>query len=293
MNASPQSKIQSFLSQLGQAPLLFHMLLCLLIGITLSFTQAPYNLWPLLFPCFSLFYILLCHAKKTIATFGFAFLFLFGYFTGGLYWIGNALLVEGNEYKWAWPLAVIALPALLSLIGSIYITLSTLWFNLKKPSGFIAFCVFLGFAEWVRGYAFTGFPWNLYGYSWIGLLPVAQISYLCGPYVLTFLTILWGCCGGFYIQSNNTTKNRNVVIWSLILSFVLSFGYGFARLSNAQKIPSQHNIITHVIQPNIPQSEKWKAQKLASHFEEMITLSQDSLSAANSKKHPVKTSATF
>ena len=37
--------------------------------------------------------------------------FGFGYFLAGLWWLGNALLVEADEFAWAIPLAVLVLPA--------------------------------------------------------------------------------------------------------------------------------------------------------------------------------------
>jgi apolipoprotein N-acyltransferase len=41
--------------------------------------------------------------------------FGFGYFVAGLWWLGNALLAESDEFAWAIPLAVLALPAVLAL----------------------------------------------------------------------------------------------------------------------------------------------------------------------------------
>ena len=39
--------------------------------------------------------------------------FGFGYFVAGLWWLGNALLVDANGFAWALPLAVFGLPAVL------------------------------------------------------------------------------------------------------------------------------------------------------------------------------------
>ena len=41
--------------------------------------------------------------------------FGFGSFTGGLFWIGNALWIEADQFAWALPLAVFGLPAFLAL----------------------------------------------------------------------------------------------------------------------------------------------------------------------------------
>ena len=49
-------------------------------------------------------------------------------------------------------------------------------------------------AEWVRGHALTGFPWNLIGYAWSGGFPgaiaVLQSAAWVGSYGLSFATVL-------------------------------------------------------------------------------------------------------
>ena len=41
--------------------------------------------------------------------------FGFGYFVAGLYWLGNALLVDAATYAWFLPFAVIGVPAGLAI----------------------------------------------------------------------------------------------------------------------------------------------------------------------------------
>ena len=41
-------------------------------------------------------------------------LFGFGYFVAGLWWVGNALFVDAEEFIWLWPFAVTLIPALLA-----------------------------------------------------------------------------------------------------------------------------------------------------------------------------------
>ncbi|MCI5060424.1 MAG: apolipoprotein N-acyltransferase [Alphaproteobacteria bacterium] len=262
-------------NSLSATPLPYRLMLALVAGVVLSYSQAPYNLWPLVFLCFGGFYILLTTLQNKSQTFLLGFLFSLGYFVSGLSWIGNALLVEGNEYWWVWPLAVIALPAALSLMSAIYITLAAHWFNLKTLKGFLALVIFMGISEWVRGFAFTGFPWNLYGYSWIGLLPVAQVASLIGPYGLTLLTLFWGMSAGFLLLPDTQKRNKIKIGSAALLSLLLVLGYGGWRLSHDVIMPD--NVTLHIVQPNIAQAEKWKAEKLAQNFETHIELSTGAL----------------
>lgn len=240
----------------------------LLCGIILSFIQSPTEYWFLIFPCFSAFYYCFTKVKNKRQTFILGFLFSFGYFIASLHWIGNALLVEGNDYKWAWPLAVIALPALLSIFTALYLTISFTLFKNKSLMGFVGFCFALFISEWVRGHAFTGFPWNLYGYGWIGRLEVAQMAYWIGPYGLTFLTIFWGSVIGLYC----TTRRYKAVLGLALITLLFSYFIGELRLKN--KAPQFNGGVNiHIVQPNIPQAEKWLTEKAADNFEKHTTLS--------------------
>ncbi|MEM6812231.1 MAG: apolipoprotein N-acyltransferase [Pseudomonadota bacterium] len=248
---------------------LFVLLLAPLAGYGLSYSQAPYEYWWLIFPCFSVFYFLYATLKTKKAVFFISFLFSFSYFVGGLNWIGNALLVEGNEYRWVWPLAVIALPILLSLFSASLLAFSAGLTKRRTTTGFLAFCIFLSLSEYLRSIAFTGFPWNLYGYTWLGFLPIAQIANIFGPFMLTFLTIFWGAFLGYFILK--PLKSLVVIMIALII-FSGSFAYGYLRLATVQDIYFE-NYTLKIIQPNIAQEDKWKREKLLENFEKHLSLS--------------------
>ena len=84
----------------------------------MTLALPPYSLIPFLFIGMSAFYALLTRHKGRF-TFLLGWLFGFGYFAVGLYWIGNALLVPGNPFKWVWPLAIAALPMGLALFTGV------------------------------------------------------------------------------------------------------------------------------------------------------------------------------
>jgi len=244
--------------------------LCLLMGVVLSYSQAPHHYWFLIIPVFSIFYYLYTTFDSKRAVFFASFLFGIGYFVSGLHWIGNALLVEGNEFKWVWPLAVIALPTLLSLFTALSVTVSHFVAHKKTWVGFLVFCAALSLSEFIRGYIFTGFPWNLYGYTWLGLMPIAQSVSVIGPFGLTFLTIIWGASlGHLYLHKKKTVPLFIIVI----LSFFLTFTCGYYRITNTN-IEYFVDVQMHIVQPNIEQASKWKPTELARNFERHLALSQ-------------------
>lgn len=270
------NKVHEVISALFEAPFLLRLFLSLLSGVGLSFIQAPFDLWFLLFPCFGLFYLLYASASNKAQTFLIGFAFGLGYFISGLNWIGNALLVEGNDYKWVWPLAVIGLPTLLASFTALFATIAHMIFKKESFAGFIGFCILLSVSEYVRGYAFTGFPWNLYGYGWASVLPMIQSLSLIGPYGLTLFTIIWGCSIGYMLLPS---AQRIAVVSITVLSLVLIFEYGVFRLKDSD-VSYHEDLAVHIVQPNINQADKWLSEKLPQNFEQHIILSSDVEKAA-------------
>jgi len=240
----------------------------LLCGTLLAFSQAPHNFWFLSFPCFSLFYIIYSSVEKKRAAFFVSFLFALGYFVAGLNWIGNALLVEGNDFKWVWPLAVIALPTGLALIYALLLTFTHVLTNRRTLNGFFAFTIALVLAEFIRGYAFTGFPWNLFGYTWIDL-PIAQLASIVGPFGLTWLTIFWGSIFGLFVLSK---KYAIFTALSSFLIFALAYAFGHFTLSTTPTAFDE-TVRFSVVQPNIAQVDKWNPEKRTENFLKHIALS--------------------
>lgn len=252
------------------APFLLRLFAVFIFGVGLSFIQAPYDLWFLLFPCLGGFYFFYLSVQTKVQAFSLGFVFAIGYFVTGLNWIGNALLVEGNEYRWVWPLAVIALPVALSLFNAIYITIAHILFKNKNTlTGFVGFCALLMLSEWVRGYAFTGFPWNLYGYGWISVPAIVQSVSLFGPYGLTFLTILWGCSLGYIFSIAN---KKIILMVFVLLSFGATYFYGHIKLQKASD-DVMDGVRINIVQPNIKQSDKWKPELMVQNFEQLVALS--------------------
>lgn len=262
----------TLLQKMYEASFFWRLIVTFISGSALSLAQAPTNLWWLIFPCLGFFFITFIHAKKTSQAFWTGFVFAFGYFLFGLYWIGNALLVEGNSYQWAWPLAVVALPLGLSLFTAIYTALALMMSKGQSTLSFLSFCFFLTIAEWARGYTFTGFPWNLYGYVWSDFIEIAQITSVIGPYGLTFLTILWGTSFGYLILS----KNQKEFMSTFALIAILFSGlYAFGHFRLNAETNYHEDIAVHLVQPNIAQADKWRSEKFVENFEKHISLSQN------------------
>ncbi|SIR13523.1 Apolipoprotein N-acyltransferase [Rhizobium sp. RU35A] len=186
------------------------------------------------------------------STFLLGWLFGFGYFVAGLWWLGNALLVEADEFAWALPLAILGLPAFLAL----YYGLATWLAGLLWSDGFgriAALAASFGLIEWLRGLLFTGFPWNAIGY---GVMPVPimmQSTAAIGIFGVSTLAV-------FVLSAPaliGTRKGAPIGLALAGLMIAAHFGYGAYRLSER---PTAHRldppVTVRVVQPVIDQARK-------------------------------------
>jgi apolipoprotein N-acyltransferase len=127
--------------------------------------------------------------KRARAGFGIAWSWGFGYFLAGMFWVGNAFLVDAEKFALLMPFAVSALPAGLGLFwglgGAVYAR-----FSRGDASRLLLFVLVFTLADFARGHVLTGLPWNLPAYIWKPGGIVSQSAALVGPYGLSLLT-LW------------------------------------------------------------------------------------------------------
>ncbi len=215
-----------------------------------------------------MFYILLARHKGGY-TFFLGWLFGFGYFAVGLYWIGNALLVSGNPFKWVWPLAIAGLPIGLAIFTGLACYAASRIADLKTWFGFIIFSACLMVSELLRGHIFTGFPWNLYGYGWARHLPMVQSVSVIGTYGLTALTILWVTLPGFLFTIRASRRTVSISLLILITSLNVVYMAGAHRLS-AHPTEYHDDIMVRIVQPNIAQEDKWSNERLVENLRKTV-----------------------
>ena len=138
-----------------------------LAGALAAFGQPPYDFFAVCFVSFPLLVWLLDGAaaapgaglfRRAAGAFGIGWWFGFGYFLAGLWWTGNALLVQADLFAWALPFALFGLPAVLAVFyGAATVIARLLWSDHLGRLAALAFG--FGVAEWLRGFLLTGFPW--------------------------------------------------------------------------------------------------------------------------------------
>jgi len=157
---------------------------------------------------------------------------------------------------------------------------------------YTSFTITLFLAELGRGHLFTGFPWNLYGYTWIEIKPIANTAHVLTIYFLTFLTISWAITPAILANKKSNILAKTVILFWALGSFTAAYIYGQNHINTIEVPRADSKIINiAVIQPNIKQSEKWKPEKQSENFQKLLTLTREA--ATELQKHELQNSTLF
>ena len=150
--------------------------------------------------------------------------------------------------------------------------------RLSGAAGVFAFAVAWTAAEWLRGHAFTGLPWNLIGYAWSGGFPGAilmlQSVAWIGIYGLSFLTVL---AASLPALLGVTSLTRISPIRRLAPAAVAACLIVVPSLLGALRLAATPTVETgyvlRLVQPSIPQTMKWEPAAAQQNFRLLLDLS--------------------
>jgi apolipoprotein N-acyltransferase len=251
-------------------------LLAFAAGAVLALSQAPFDFFAAGLVSFTLLVWLLDGAtpepgqgwlRGNLPAFWTGWWFGFGYFLAGLYWVGNALLVEAEDFAWALPFAVLAFPALLA----VFYGLATAAARLAWVEGIgrlAALAVAFGATEWLRATILTGFPWNAIGYAAMPVPLLMQSVVVTGLFGMSALAV-------FVFAMPALAAGRRHRWGGLLIALVLvglHVAYGGWRLGQAQA-EAESELEIRIVQPSVDQSEKWDSRARDRIFASLLELS--------------------
>lgn len=251
-------------------------LVAFLAGALAVLGQAPYDFFAACFISFPLLVWLLDGAtseapgslfRRLRPAFAVGWWFGFGYFLAGLWWIGSALLVEADTFAWALPLAVVGIPFALAFFYGFAATVARLlWSNGIGRIAALAFA--FGLAEWLRGFLFTGFPWNAVGYAAMPVPLLMQSVSVTGMIGMNALAVFVFALPALLAARRHLRLGAALLV-ALVAAHV---GFGYFRL-NAPVKPATSTIDVRIVQPAVDLSEKWDASVRDRIFATMMGLS--------------------
>ncbi|HEY9215438.1 MAG TPA: apolipoprotein N-acyltransferase [Ancylobacter sp.] len=239
-------------------------LIALMAGAVSALAMPPFGLWPVLaltLPTLVFLIDATAPTKRTRLTclrsaFGVGWAFGMGYFLAGLWWIGQAFLVQADAFAWLMPFAVLLLPAGLALFTALGCMLArALWW--PGPARLLVLAVALTFSEWLRGTVLTGFPWNNFGYALADDLHFAQGAAVFGLFGLCFIALATLATPAALFDARLSRRARFLPPMLAVLTLAGLWGAGAWRLATTQ-VGTVPGVKLRIMQPNLPQDQKFR-----------------------------------
>lgn len=248
-------------------------LLAVMAGALSALAFAPMFITPVLFLTLPVFIWMIDGSDNWRRAFATGWLFGFGYFFCNLFWIGEAFLVEADKFAWLLPFAITLLPAGLALFWGVGASAARVFWGAGIARIFV-FAIAMSIVEWLRGHILTGFPWDLPGYALTYPLPLMQSAALFGAYGLTAVALFVFPAPLVALGDIRERLSAHATVKALLLAVVpigILWAYGTYRLQMPQEFVP--NVKFRIVQPSVPQREKWMAEYQRRIFDDHIALS--------------------
>ncbi len=159
-----------------------------------------------------------------------------------------------------------------------------------------------GSLEWVRGWLFSGFAWNMLGVSQHDNIPLAQLASWTGVYGISFLMVAFSISwimGGYdwisALKSSHPLKEdtqerfmgvfstryfKEGAFWLLILCLLIGWGsHSVSKKSLKNPAQDQMTFSIALVQPGIPQTLLWAPQENEKRLYELLQTTRDLVGA--------------
>ena len=232
------------------------------LGLLSVFSFQPFNFSFINFFLLPIIFFLIVYVRKKSENvyrkkpyrknlFLLGYTFGFGFYLSGVFWISNSLTFDPS-FKLLIPFAIILIPLFLGLFTAI----TTLLVGQYLSYNFSSVLLFSGsfaLSDYVRGKILTGFPWNIWAYSWSWVVEILQILNLVGLYAFNVIVITIFTLPAVLFFKNSTS--RRLFITSLSLIFIFSiYIYGTFSLNKNKGLldylDKDNKIYTKVISPS-------------------------------------------
>jgi apolipoprotein N-acyltransferase len=230
------------------------LLLALLSGALITFSFAPFNIWPIAIVSLVVFALLLKEQSFTSVLWR-SFVFGIGFYGAGIHWIYTSIHNFGGASPLFAGFLVFIFACFMALLFCIPFYVYAKWFNYHRFALVLALpaCWMLG--EWIRTWLFTGFPWLFLGYAhlntWLaGWAPIA------GVISISFILVLGAGVIAEWIwrYKRETSKDVPLIILSSVAILFWVIGAGLKMVTWVE--PDTKPITVAMVQPNVDQSTK-------------------------------------
>ncbi|CCQ75712.1 apolipoprotein N-acyltransferase [Magnetospira sp. QH-2] len=246
----------------------------LVLGLLSVGALPPLHIIPLLVVAFVGLVWLLDGVTGRKSAFAVGWWFGLGHFAGGLFWVAEAFLVYPEKHGWMIPFAIVFLAGGMALFFGLA-TLLTHAIGGRGMARIVALAAVWTLMEWVRGWALTGFPWNLMATVWTVAPSMLQGASLVGAYGLSLITVLLAALPATLGDVEERPWRRRLPTLAALVALVIMGSLGSWRLEAAGEPGGRvvDGIHLRLVQPNIDQSLKWLPSLRSRHVADQMALS--------------------
>jgi len=243
-------------------------------GLISALAFAPFHFFIAAIIAISTFYLLIENKAKTPKqAFYIGLAFGYGYFLSGIYWISISLLVDAAQFGWLIPFALTLIPAFLALFLAIPAALFKMIEKKFAPKFsyqkiLIFSLLWLAF-EALRSVLFTGFPWNLIGYSLLFNIYNIQLASIFSIYGLSFFATIICLTPTLLVKPS---KHDKIFILTILFLIIANFIFGYLRIKTTALVENK-NLQMRLVQGNIKQDLKWNPKEKYHGFLKHIVIS--------------------
>jgi apolipoprotein N-acyltransferase len=202
------------------------------------------------------------------------YLFGVGFFLSGTYWISYSLTFDEN-FKFLIPISVIGLPLFLGF----FFGLGNLIAGPFLKNNFISILLFsssFAFMDFMRAKIFTGFPWNLWAYTWSWTPEMLQLLPILGFFSFNFFCIIIYCTPLLLIFE----QKFSYTIFCLIgIIFFGNYIYGSSIIKKNNQylkevdLEQKNNIFSKIISPNFELKYNLSNEDISENITKLIKYS--------------------
>jgi len=189
------------------------------------------------------------------------------FWVGSMPWIASTLVTYGGiAPALAWVLLVL-LAAYLALFWVAFAGLGARFWRQRALLALVALPALWVVLELVRGWLFSGYPWNLAAYAWVEVPGALPLSSWIGPWGVSYLVLLANAGVALGIARRNWRVALLAVLTPLLLlASAGRFAHGAARAGAGQSV--------RVLQPNIANLAHYEQVAALRNYEHVLAMSR-------------------
>ena len=233
-----------------------------LLGVTSVFTFQPYNLSFINFVILPIFFLIIVYIKKRFKNiyrkkpfqknlFLLGLVFGFGFYFSGIFWVSYSLTFD-DRFKFLIPFSLIIIPLFLGLFTGATTLIVGQYLNYNFSS-ILLFSGSMALSDYIRGKILSGFPWNVWAYSWSWITEILQILNLVGLFAFNLLVITIFTLPAVLFFKKKLGEKILIISFAFLFIFLIYIYGTFTINKNRALIQLQDNsnkIYTKVISPN-------------------------------------------